>query len=138
MENEVRRHFDEIIEDAKTVLEDVEIKQDYSVKRALLKLSGNFGKLKVRITEVIDVDKRKYAYYLINIDLVVIGFDNAPDINALKLKYDKDYVHHLDERIPHFHGKGKKNTKLTKEISFKEFLEEIKMLKSDEKWDIYS
>lgn len=138
MENEVRRHFDEIIEDAKTVLEDVEIKQDYSVKRALLKLSGNFGKLKVRITEVIDVDKRKYAYYLINVDLVVIGFDNAPDINALKLKYGKDYVHHLDERIPHFHGKGKKNTELTNEISFKEFLEEIEMLKNDEKWDIYS
>ena len=133
MENEVRRHFDEIIEDAKTVLEDVEIKQDYSAKRALLKISGNFGKLKVRITEVIDIDKRKYAYYLINTDLVVIGFDNAPDINALKIKYGKAYVHHLDERIPHFHGKGKKNTELTKEISFREFLEKIKSLKSDKK-----
>jgi len=88
MENEVRRHFDEIIEDAKTVLEDVEIEQDYSVKRALLKIRGNFGNLKVRITEVIDADKRKCAYYLINKDLVVIGFDNAPDINALKIKYD--------------------------------------------------
>ena len=29
-------------------------------------------------------------------------------------------MHHLDERIPHFHGKGKKNTELTKEISFRE------------------
>ncbi|RJS71625.1 hypothetical protein CW714_05535 [Methanophagales archaeon] len=67
MENEVRRHFDEIIEDAKGVLEDVEIEQDYSVKRALLKISGNFRNLKVRITEVIDEDKRKYAYYLINL-----------------------------------------------------------------------
>jgi len=29
-------------------------------------------------------------------------------------------VHHLDERIPYFHGKWKKNTELTKEISFRE------------------
>jgi hypothetical protein len=32
MEDEIRRHFDEIIEDASTALEDVEIEQDYSVK----------------------------------------------------------------------------------------------------------
>ena len=31
-------------------------------------------------------------------------------------------MHHLDERIPHFHGKGKKNTELTKEISFRELI----------------
>lgn len=133
MENEVRRHFDEIIEDAKAALEDVEIEQDYSVKRALLKISGNFRNLKVRITEVIDEDKRKYTYYLINKDLVVIGFDNAPDIKALKIKYGKDYKYHLDERIPHFHGKGKKSTELTKEITFREFLEKVKLLKEEQK-----
>jgi ABC-type phosphonate transport system ATPase subunit len=38
MENEIRRHFNKIIDDAKAVLESVEIEQDYSVKRALLKL----------------------------------------------------------------------------------------------------
>jgi len=43
MEDTVRRYFDEIIEDAKAVLEDLEIEQDYSVKRALIKISGNFG-----------------------------------------------------------------------------------------------
>ena len=132
MENEVRRHFDEIIEDAKGVLEDVEIEQDYSVKRALLKISGNFRNLKVRITEVVDEDKRKYAYYLINKDLVVIGFDNAPDIKALKIKYGKNYVYHIEERIPHFHGKGKKSTEITKEISFKEFMEKVKSMKEDD------
>jgi hypothetical protein len=129
MEDEIRRHFDEIIEDASTALEDVEIEQDYSVKRALLKIGGSLGNLKVRITEVIDENKRKYAYYLINKDLVMIGFDNAPDIRALKIKYGKDYGHHLDERIPHFHGKEKKSIELTKEISSKEFLEKVKSLK---------
>ncbi len=41
MEGEIRRHFNEIIEDARTALEDVEIEQDYSVKRVLLKISGS-------------------------------------------------------------------------------------------------
>ncbi|NQE05156.1 hypothetical protein C5S32_04735 [ANME-1 cluster archaeon GoMg1] len=131
MEKEIRRHFNEIIEDAKAVLEDVEIEQDYSVKRALLKISGNFRNFKVRITEVLDETKRKYAYYLINNDLVVIGFDNAPDIKALKIKYGKNYVYHLEERIPHFHGKGKKSTELTKEITFKEFMEKVKSMTED-------
>lgn len=133
MEDEVRRYFDQIIEDAKAVLKDLEIEQDYSVKRALLKISGNFRKFKVRITEVVDEDKRKYAYYLIKNDFVIIGFDNAPDIRALKIKYGEDYGHHHDERIPHFHGKRKESTELTKEISFKEFMENIKSLKSERK-----
>ena len=132
MENAIRRHFNEIIEDAKAVLEDVEIEQDYSVKRTLLKISGNIRNLKVMITEVLDEDKRKYAYYLINNDLVVLGFDNAPDIRALKIKYGKNYVYHIEERIPHFHGKEKKNTELTKEISFKEFLEKVKSMKEED------
>ncbi len=68
MEDAIRRHFDKIIEDAKAVIEDVEIEQDYSVKRALLKISGIFRNFKVRIREVIDEDKRKYAYYLIRKD----------------------------------------------------------------------
>ena len=32
MEGKIRRHFNEIIEDARAVLEDMEIEQDYSVK----------------------------------------------------------------------------------------------------------
>lgn len=128
MENEIRRHFNEILEDAKAVLENLEIEQDYSVKRALLKIRGTFGDFEVRVTEVVDGDKRKYAYYLINNDFVIFGFDNAPDIKALKLKYDKDYVHHLGEQIPHFHGKGKESTELTKEVSFKVFIEKVKLI----------
>ena len=131
MDDKIRRHFNEIIEDAQAVLEDIEIEQDYSVKRALLKISGNFRNFKIRITEVVDEDKRKYAYYLINNDFVIIGFDNAPDIRALKIKYGKDYVQHHDERIPHCHGKGKERIELTKQISFKEFLKRVKSLKRE-------
>lgn len=83
MEDKVRRYFNQIIEDAKAVLEDLEIEQDYSVKRALLKISGNFRNFRVRITEVVDEDKRKYAYYLITNGQVIIGFDNAPESLSL-------------------------------------------------------
>ena len=41
MEDAIRRYFNAIIEDARAVLKDVEIEQDYSVKRALLKINGN-------------------------------------------------------------------------------------------------
>ena len=131
MEDAIRRHFNAIIEDARAVLEDVEIELDYSVKRALLKINGDFKNLKVRITEVVDENKRKYAYYLIKNDFVLIGFDNAPDIKALKIKYGENHVQHHDERIPHFHGRGKESIELTKEISTKEFLEKVKSFKND-------
>ena len=108
MEDAIRRHFNAIIEDARAVLEDVEIEQDYSVKRALLKINGDFKN-----------------------DFVLIGFDNAPDIKALKIKYGENYVQHHDERIPHFHGRGKESIELTKEISTKEFLETVKSFKND-------
>jgi len=44
-----------------------------------------------------------------------------------------DYGHHLEERIPHLHGKGKLSTELTEEINFKEFIEKIKLLKEEQK-----
>jgi hypothetical protein len=49
-----------------------------------------------------------------------------------KIKYGKNYVYHLEERIPHFHGKGKKSTELTKEVSFKEFMEKVKSMTEDD------
>ena len=128
MENEIRRDFDKIIKTAENTFENVEIEQDFSVRRALLKIRGSFGTLNVRITEVIDDDKRKYAYYVLKKDSVVMGLDNAPDIKALKIKYGKDFVYYLNERIPYFHGEEKKRTELTKGIGFNEFLEKIKSM----------
>ncbi len=36
--------------------------------------------------------------------LLVQGFDNSPDIRAIKLRYGKDYRQHLQERVPHQHS----------------------------------
>lgn len=75
-----------------------------------------------------ETEIRKHFDEIIKEDSVVMGFDNAPDIKALKLKYGKDFIYHLNERIPHFHGKEKKRTELTEEIGFNEFLEKIKSM----------
>jgi hypothetical protein len=45
------------------------------------------------------------------------------------MRYGKDYIKHLNELIPHSHGKDKKNTELTDEMDAKEFLEKIKSFK---------
>lgn len=129
MESEIRRHFDEIVTTAKSLLNNIKIEEDFSLKRALLKISGNFESFEVKVTEIIDEEKRKYAYYLINKGVVEYGCDNASDIKALKMRYGRDYIKHLNEPIPHTHGKGKKTTELTDEMDAKEFFEKIKSFK---------
>lgn len=129
MEDKIRRHFDQIITSAKSLLNNIKIEEDISVKRALLKISGKYESFEVKVTEIIDEKKRKYAYYLINKGVVEYGCDNAPDIKALKMRYGKDYSEHLHEPTPHSHGKGKKKIELTDEIDAKRFFEKIKAFK---------
>jgi hypothetical protein len=126
MEGKIRRHFDQIVTAAKSLFNNIKIEEDISVKRALLQISGKYESFEVKVTEIIDENKRKYAYYLINKGVVEYGCDNAPDIKALKIKYGKDYSKHLNEPIPHSHGKGKKTIELTDEMDAKEFFKKIK------------
>jgi len=129
MEGKIRRNFDQIVTAAKSLLKNIKIEEDISVKRALLKISGKYETFEVKVTEIIDEKKRKYAYYLINKGVVEYGCDNAPDIKALKIRYGKDYSRHLHEPIPHSHGKGKKTIELTDEMDAKKFFEKIKVFK---------
>lgn len=127
MESKIRKYFDEILTAASLFLKDIKIEEDISVKRALLKISGRFETFEVKVTEIIDEEKRKYAYYLIKNGVVEYGCDNAPDIKALKMKYGKDFIMHKNEPIPHSHGKGKKTMDLTDEIGVREFFGKIKL-----------
>jgi hypothetical protein len=126
MESKIRRHFDEIVTAARSLLNNIKIEEDLSVKRALLKIGGTFEGFEVKITEIVDEEKRKYAYYLIHKGIVEFGCDNAADIAALKMRYGKDYIKHLNELISHCHGRGKKTTELTDEMDAQEFLKKIK------------
>ena len=125
MDGEVEGHFNEIITLGKKHLQDVKIERDVSYKRALLKIRGVFKGSEVRVTEVIDMAGRKYSYYLLREGEVVVGFDNAPDVRALRIKYGAKLKGHLGESIPHRHGEKKKTITLTNEIKFKDFLNEI-------------
>ncbi len=119
------RRFTEIINLAKNRLKNVEIiENDISIQRALLKLKGDFNAFSVRITEIIDKKKRKYSYYVLKENEVIFGYDNAPDIRALKLKFGDEYHKHLNESVPHYHGKNKKEIKIGNEIQFEDFMSE--------------
>lgn len=132
MEAKIRSYFDDLIKDAESAFEHVELERDISVRRALLKLNASCGTFEIRVTEVIDEKGRNYAYYVLKEGAVVMGFDNAPDITALKLKYGEHFRDHLSERIPHVHGKAKKSIQLTTDLSFRAFLEQVSLLERGE------
>jgi hypothetical protein len=65
---------------------------------------------------------RRYAYYVLDVgNRLVQGFDNSPDIRAVKLRYGKDYHQHMHERVPHQHS-AEDALILTESISFDAFI----------------
>ena len=90
---------------------------------ALLEMGGDYGVYQVRLREIWRADgSRKYAYYALRQLKVVVGFDNASDPRALRLKYGKDYTRHRLELIPHRHTEGKKAIELTDEMDCAAFI----------------
>jgi len=90
---------------------------------ALLEMSGDYGVYQVRLREIWRADgSRKYAYYVLRQSEVVVGFDNASDPRALRLKYGKDYTRHRLELTPHRHTEGKKAIELTDEMDCAAFI----------------
>lgn len=73
MDGEAKERFDKIIAIAQDTFENAEIECDTSYQRALLKIEATFKEHKVRITEIIDQDRRKYSYYLIREGNVAVG-----------------------------------------------------------------
>jgi hypothetical protein len=57
---------------------------------------------------------------------IVAGFDNASDPRALRLKYDKDFVQHRFELIPHRHTVDKSAIELTQEMDCFAFIAWLK------------
>ena len=91
--------------------------------RALLELTGAYGSHRVRLLEIVTPDgRRKYSFYVLRDDEVIVGFDNAADPFALKLKYGAEYKAHILERIPHCHTEGKTKLALTEEMGCAQFI----------------
>ena len=94
------------------------VARDDQADRCLLEMSGYYGPYRVRFLEVIASDlSRKYAYYVLEGDRVIAGFDNAPDAQVRRLKYGPVHTSHRYERIPHRHAAGKAGVELTCEMS---------------------
>jgi hypothetical protein len=94
------------------------VRRDERPHRALLEMRDNYGVYQVHLREVLRVDgTRKYAYYVLHQSRLIIGFDNAPNPRALRLKYGKNYVHHRLELVPHRHTQDKAAVELTGEMT---------------------
>jgi hypothetical protein len=79
---------------------------------------GDYGPYRIHFREIWRMDgSRKYAYYVLHSSKVVVGFDNASDLRALRLKYGENYIHHRLELIPHRHTANKQDVELTPEMN---------------------
>lgn len=128
MEEQAKQHFEQILTLARQYFENIQIKAyDISEQRALLRIEAIFGKRRVALTEIVRTAGRAYAYYLLDEDQVILGWDNAPDRQALRLKYGKDFITHIHDEIPHQHLQDGTVT-LTFEKTFVEFLDNLSNL----------
>lgn len=116
--------LDALIAKARTALQEVRlVRRDERPTRALIDLEGRFRSYRIIISEIHLADGHvRYAYYVLDAEnRLVQGFDNSPDIRAIKLRYGKDYRQHLQERVPHQHSAGDALT-LTEPMNFDAFV----------------
>ncbi len=99
------------------------VMRDERPERALLKLTARYEDFALYISEVVfPNESRKYAYYVLQQQKVIAGFDNAPDPEVLKLRYGVEYVQHRLEQLPHMHGIDKMAVTLTDIMDVEKFL----------------
>ena len=125
MEKQAEQHFEQILTLAREHFENIQIKTyDISEQRAFLRIEATFGKRRIALTEIVRTTSGAYPYYLLDGDQVILGWDNAPDRQALRLKYDRDFTMHIHDEIPHQHLQDGTAT-LVLEKTFVEFLDNL-------------
>lgn len=67
-----------------------------------------------------------YSFYAIHTGIVIVGFDNYPDRQALYAKYREDFACYLDELIPHKHTTSKETLELTETMTVEAFLDYLR------------
>ena len=126
MDEKTSRHFAEIIELAESVFENVVYEIDATPDRSILRIEAEYGKYQILVTELFSDGLRKYRYYMMRGDRVEVGFDNAPDPRAIRLKYEKIGEEHAGENVPHLHREDKTQLHLTEEMIFQDFVDWVK------------
>ena len=121
MDTQTLEYFTAIIQQATTLFARVEQTIDTTPERAILRLQAMYGNYCLYITELVDRERRKYRYYALKGEYVVVGFDNSPDPRAIRLKYGQ-IGEHADEYIPHCHEQNKTVLRLTEPLDFSSFV----------------
>jgi hypothetical protein len=106
----------------------VDVDVDVDVDRAILTIQGEFGHYRVFMKETVSPARRRYAFYVLSGDRVLLGLDNHADRQALRLKYGEDFTAHTHELIPHRHGPDKSTLGLTEEWTAQQFLSRLEDL----------
>jgi len=122
LDQEVAKHFADIIKAAQSIFEQVTYVVDETPERAILRVQAEYGEYRFFITELFSDGMRKYRYYLLRDDWVEAGFDNSPDPRAIRLKYGEIGAAHAGEYVPHLHLEDKARLLLTEEITFSSFV----------------
>jgi len=124
--------FADIIALARARLTQVRVEEDSEADRAILAIEGRFGEYRVVLKEVINPQRRRYAYYVLQGERLILGFDNHADRTALRLKYGDAFTSHIFDLVPHRHGPDKTPTILTEPWDAVRFLEDLDVLLAPE------
>ena len=117
--------FADIIALARARLTQVRVEEDVDADRAILIIEGQLDQYRILIKETVSSGRRRYAYYVLLGERVVLGFNNHADRTALRLKFGEDYTTHVHDLVPHRHGPDKINTILTEAWTAGRFLQEL-------------
>ena len=128
MAGTITEDFARIVALARTTLEDTTISQEIDLDRAILTIKGIYSPYQIYIKETINSRGRRYAYYILSGPRVIVGFDNHPDRQALRLKHGSEFAAHLTEFIPHRHGTDKSTLTLTTPWEAEQFLSQLDIL----------
>jgi hypothetical protein len=121
LDTQTLKYFTDIIQSANALFTGVEQTVDTTPERTILRLQAMYGEYRLYITELVDRERRKYRYYVLKGEYVVVGFDNSPDPRVIRLKYG--YIgEHAGEYIPHCHEQNKTVLQLTDSLDFPGFV----------------
>lgn len=121
MDQHITDYFDDIIQNAQRLWQNIDYEINTTPERQILKLTAQYKQHRLFITELWSDQNRKYRCYLLRENEVIAGFDNAPDPRAIKMKYG-GLSDHIGELVPHLHLKNKTELRLTDEMFFTDFL----------------
>ncbi len=126
MDPGIAGRFAGVIRVAQRYFDDVEYSVNLTPERDALKLRARFGRLRISVREMFSDERRKYSYYALDGKQVVVGFDNSPDPEAIRLKYGRIGPETAGIQVPHIHTNDKADLQLTDEIDILTFINWLK------------